>query len=156
MDLIVSRYTFIHLRDPAGTFLQAYNQLRPKTGLIFTDGFHTYDPDTPDYDSEALTFLKSTKKPFVLNTYIPRETLICRGTGTYPFLLKRSDATPCLLPMTYEPYNEVFLWGVPLDKKEHARYSQSNSSIEETALSRGGYKEYFLGTPDLIKWLSHL
>jgi SAM-dependent methyltransferase len=39
IDLIVSRYCFNHLVDPLGTFIQAYNLLRPNEGLFLLTGF---------------------------------------------------------------------------------------------------------------------
>jgi hypothetical protein len=39
IDLVVSRWCFRHLVDPLGTFVQAFNLLRPKTGFFLYDGF---------------------------------------------------------------------------------------------------------------------
>lgn len=39
IDCIYTRWTFRHLVDPVGTLEQAYNLLKPKTGLFFGDGF---------------------------------------------------------------------------------------------------------------------
>ncbi len=38
-DFIISRWTFRHLTDPVGTFLQAYHWLCPETGFFLLDGF---------------------------------------------------------------------------------------------------------------------
>jgi hypothetical protein len=39
VDLIVSRFSLRHMIDPIGTMLQAYDLLKPNTGLILTDDF---------------------------------------------------------------------------------------------------------------------
>lgn len=39
VDFMVSSWCFRHLVDPTGTLLQAYEQLKPETGIILLDGF---------------------------------------------------------------------------------------------------------------------
>lgn len=47
VDLIVSSFTFRHLVDSVGTFVQTYDLLRPKTGYLLFDGFYFATDERP-------------------------------------------------------------------------------------------------------------
>ncbi len=103
IDLIVSNYCFMHLHDPSGTFVQAYNLLRPYTGIMVLDGFPLHyddDPDlTKDFASATKEFLQSTQVPFLMSTYVARDDI--SHHGIYPFMIQRPDQTPCQLSYMY-------------------------------------------------------
>jgi|GEM_PF-3633228 len=40
VDFSISKMTFLHLVDPLGTLVQAYQMLKPETGLLMSDGFY--------------------------------------------------------------------------------------------------------------------
>jgi hypothetical protein len=113
IDIIVSRWTFVHFVDSLGTFIQAYNYLRPKTGVILMDGFrllfedtkpgeyrfqdvHDYDPMTSTYnfDSQILYFLSHIKAPVLVRDF--GET-----TAHIQFMIRRPDDKKLEIPVTY-------------------------------------------------------
>jgi len=96
LDLIVSSYTFIHLHDPVGTFIQAYNLLRPGVGMILSHGFPVYYGPAVYYNLNInmALFLSQTKAPYLATNGDTRD--IC------PFLMKRPDNKPLYLPLKYD------------------------------------------------------
>ena len=94
-DFIVSSYTFIHLHDPVGTFVQAYNFLRPEGGIILFHGFPVYYGPKEHYilDYPMIEFLLSTKVPFLVGHADGRDIL--------PFLMKRPNRKPLSLSLEY-------------------------------------------------------
>ena len=97
LDLVVSRWTFRHLVDPLGTFVQTYNLLRPGTGFLLLDGFfflHEEDKDPEAGNKNMLQLFLDTKAPFLTQHWNDTRSL-------NRFLLKRPDAAPCSLPMSY-------------------------------------------------------
>lgn len=94
LDLIVSRYCFRHLVDPVGTFVQTYGLLRPETGLLLMDGFYfqLQNDDRPHEYTEKL--MLDTKAPFLMKLHPV-------GRSTNHFIMRRPNANPCKLQMTY-------------------------------------------------------
>jgi|GEM_PF-4956207 len=96
VDLIVSRWTFRHLVDPVGTFLQTYSLLRPGSGLLLMDGFfYNLGNDNSDACQKMYRLLINTKVPFLLRKYD-------LGNSLDQFILKRTDAVSLSLPLMYE------------------------------------------------------
>jgi len=113
LDLVISRWSFRHLVDPLGTFIQTYNLLRPETGLLLMDGFCFFDKDDTwktylDYvrkindDSVSdpfvvylITLLVKTKAPFLLQPWTSSGSL-------WRFILRKPNDAPCQLEMSYK------------------------------------------------------
>lgn len=106
VDLIVSKWTFRHLVDPVGTFIQAYNMLRPITGLLMMDGFFFSDSDEyfdlgkVNMDDDFRKLLEELGVPFVISPYFVNRSL-------NHFSLKKPDNQPCKLPMNYNTLNAL-------------------------------------------------
>jgi len=101
VDLIVSKWTFRHLTDPTGTFIQAYNLLRPGSGVMMLDGFFTgIDPGEYEDNGAMMRIVMDTHALFLSSWYTASRSL-------HHFLLKRVDDTPCSLPMTYNSYADL-------------------------------------------------
>jgi len=98
VDLIISRWCFRHLVDPVGTFSQAYNLLRPKSGFLLTDGFlflqENDNVKTVNFNEKMIQLFLDTTAPFLLRVFNS-------GHSLNHFILKRPDETPCQLPMNY-------------------------------------------------------
>lgn len=96
IDVITSRWSFRHFCDPVGTFIQTYNFLRPKTGVLMTDGFFFKTPSTtPEtYTEQMIDLFSATKAPFVLRYY-------SEGRSLDHFLLQRPDELPMQLSIKY-------------------------------------------------------
>lgn len=114
LDLIISKWSFCHLVDPVGTFIQTYNLLRPKTGLLLIDGFmflHEKDKlSDVDHNGRLMQLFLDTKASFLTKSHsFPSEL--------NHFILQRSDSgKDCQLPMTY------------LDVEDASEY-QANSQL---------------------------
>lgn len=105
VDFVISRLCFVHLVESLGTFLQTYELLRPGSGLLLMDGFYVFDKDDTweKYVSgkskieplvNLITLLLRTRVPFLLYPYAIHGALAS-------FLLRKPNATPCLLKMSY-------------------------------------------------------
>lgn len=106
IDLIVSSWAFRHLVDPVGTLVQAYNHLRPDTGLFFFDGFF-FGYDTQKDALEGMvpylnmsTLLLDTKAPFLID---PDNG----GRAINQFILKRVGEALLELPLKYDTYQYI-------------------------------------------------
>ncbi len=113
IDLAVSRFSFRHLADPVGTFVQTYDLLRPKTGHLLIDGFFFLNEEqnmeeawniegfrnihTHFFNKQLTQLFISTLAPFVAQPYqgsVPSHSL-------NRFLLRKPNTSPCRLPMCY-------------------------------------------------------
>lgn len=102
VDLATSSWCFRHLVDPLGTFIQTYDLLRPHQGMLLMDGFFYHDahlkyqdPPCPDEaNAQLVNILVHLRAPFLLIPYNKLGSL-------WQFLIKKSDANPCQLPMSY-------------------------------------------------------
>lgn len=98
IDIAVSHMCFVHLVDPLGTLLQAYEMLRPKTGLLLMDGFF--------YAIEnELMFDENMRYMGRLLSLIDAPFLYYAGYGiSYPlghFIIQRRDEERLVLPLAY-------------------------------------------------------
>ena len=109
LDLIISRWTFAHLTDPVGTFVQAYNLLRPGTGVLIMDSFRLLYESHPTrsgktgplgYARQMVDFLGQVQAPLLV-----RDT--GEGVANYQFMVKRSGEAPASIPMDYLQTVEV-------------------------------------------------
>ena len=111
VDIILSRWTFRHFTDPVGTFIQTFNLLRPKTGLLLMDGFlfllQNQNRSSCFYTRNMIQLLFDTKAPFLMNEFSS-----CRSMNQ--FVLQRPNKYSCQLPMSYlnvEPMTEQWQIG---------------------------------------------
>ncbi len=101
VDLAISRWCFRHLADPVGTFVQAFNLLRPKKGLLLMDGFvflfqgQKWKSREFDSNFNMVQLLFDTKAPFLMNMCSTQRSLD-------HFVLQRPNEKSCELPMKYE------------------------------------------------------
>lgn len=156
-DLIVSSFTFIHLHDPVGTFVQAYDLLRPKTGYMLMEGipvFFVGQTDNEQLVYNLIDLLFMTKAPF----------LIGPGHGERwieSFLLKRPDDKLLELPLTYGsgtfPPRIVHT-----EQKMYANFTIGEGytrPFDPSLLNVGrlggawGSPHYFYGDRDLYEWV---
>ena len=99
VDLMITNWTFRHLVDPLGTFVQAYKLLKPMSGLFLFDGFAFLTEKaelTPDsIINNMLDMLFLSNERFI-NTNYP-------SGGTFDhFILQKSNADSCKLPYQYK------------------------------------------------------
>jgi SAM-dependent methyltransferase len=150
-DLIVSQYTFVHLHDPVGTFVQAYNLLRPKTGFMLTDGFPVYfgpdEPTTGNFFNRRLNLLLTligTKAPY----------LIGQSTSDRPilsFLLKRPNEDLLSLPLKYSGNVE---YAPSNNSRKSVPYFRILQRIPKfLPLDLNFSKNTFYGDKDLYEWV---
>jgi len=115
VDLIVSSWCFRHLVDPTGTLLQAYELLKPGTGLITVDGFFletTYSDYTEDSKLNLKKLFSSFQAPFYIRAN--RD-----GYRLDIFVMQKSDS----------PYQ------IPLNYKSHARLAEDGWQIGSRMVS---------------------
>jgi hypothetical protein len=96
IDWIVSRYCFIHLIDPVGTFKEAFDHLRPGQGALTMDGFPIHTKNSATYGGELYinlaNMLIKTGQPFLM-----------RGMQDLPaFLIMRKNSDRLVLPLQYK------------------------------------------------------
>ncbi len=104
IDLAVSSWTFRHLVDPVGTFLQTYQLLRPETGLLLMDGFFfSYSGEEwqkTDHDQQITELFLETQAPFLMRQQ--------HDDGAFNhFIVRRPDNLRCRLPMRYGGLQEI-------------------------------------------------
>lgn len=107
-DLIVSNCTFSAMRDPAYTFIQAYNLLRRKSGLFLMENFHIDFKKKSEEVWGALykeVPLNANNRPFdlfldALNVDYMTLCMMGDGNSHNNTLIRRADA-PIEMPMTY-------------------------------------------------------
>ena len=100
VDLILSRWTFIHFVDPVGTFAQTLQLLRPETGLLLMDRFnYLYENQTfdntftlEDTDRNLIHLLLNTNVQFVMKF---------DRTGSQ-FALKKETSDCIYIPLEYK------------------------------------------------------
>ena len=112
VDLAVTNMCLIHLCDPAGTFPQIFNMIRPG-GIFLFDGFvfalegqEAFEQEflpTPRANANLIQLLLDTKAPF-----LTQGEAACSLFNSY--ILRRPDTTPCLLPMSYSGIRQI-PWG---------------------------------------------
>ncbi len=102
IDFAISAWTFRHLVDPFGTFLQVYNLLNPKSGHFILDGFF-YERESKDGivsdcpRRNMLSLLQDLSEPFLIHGYN-----YCSGRDVFnPIILKRMNNNECKIPLSY-------------------------------------------------------
>ena len=100
VDVVVSRWCFRHLVDPVGTFTQAYDLLRPKTGHLLLDGFfflhenETMCDKSIDFNERMIRLCLETRAPFLTRYYDSTCSL-------NHFVVSKTDERPCHLHKQY-------------------------------------------------------
>ena len=106
IDLIVSAYCFVHLIDPLGTFIQAYDFLKPNSGIMAIDGFRiilkgqytTTANDFSVFDQNVLSILKYSERctgnPILFFKDIA-------STELYNIVLQRKSEKKLSFPLKY-------------------------------------------------------
>lgn len=99
VDYIISLWCLRHLVDPVGTFQQAYNLLKPGSGLFVGDGFFfTYNHEdfhsVINHNFRMQKLLFSIKAPFLIRPW--NDTRSCDR-----FAIKRTSENPLTLPLSY-------------------------------------------------------
>ncbi|KAF3361767.1 hypothetical protein PHSC3_001718 [Chlamydiales bacterium STE3] len=100
VDLVVSRWCFRHLVDPVGTFTQAYDLLRPKTGHFLLDGFfflyenESMRDESIDFNGRMIRLCLETRAPFLTRHYDDERSLD-------HFILSKPNADSCHLHKQY-------------------------------------------------------
>lgn len=96
LDLIVSYMTFLHLNDPMGSFVQAYNSLKVG-GMIMFDLFPVFMSGQENEDMLDMRFnifLNTTQEPYICGPWMPG--------SPRKVILKRTKAEPLVLPFKYK------------------------------------------------------
>lgn len=104
-DLIVSRYTFIHLHDPVGTFVQACNLLKPKRGFMMLDWIPVlFENDISKGKKSYLQIDNANKALVRLLEMTKYPYLITQGSmgNSISFILWRSDEHSVAPPLSYK------------------------------------------------------
>ena len=152
VDLVVSRWTFRHLVDPLGTFVQTYNLLRPGAGFFLLDGFFFLTEKDEGLsgagNSNMLQLFLDTKAPFLMQHWNVANSL-------NRFLLKRPDATPCSLPMRYmgvEYVPDIYKIGSGCATRLR-RESQETEKCILKSMSHYTLCQFALGDKKIYDWL---
>lgn len=104
VDLIVSSYCLHHLVDPMGTLLQAYELLRPETGLLLANQFYFLVKDETEYDSLGLYLsLIDSKASFLARDGLRKEPT---------FILSRKDEKSLQMPLRYKGFESTSDTGI--------------------------------------------
>lgn len=148
IDLIVSSYCFRHLNDPLGTFIQAFNLLRPETGLILMDAFpFKYDEEQAGTGplTRFMRLLQDTKLPFVTTRAFSNE--VCH------FMMNRPDDKPCKLTMSYAGIDSYIR---PADDKVFITtiFHRDTKECENTTLNYP-IEGFLSGNKSLFDWLQN-
>lgn len=103
VDLIFSRWTFIHLVDAVGTMFQACSLLRPIIGMLLADGFYYLrnDKSISDFIPEDMWhLLVELKVPFLIRPYNLEGSLD-------QFVIRRKDDSEFELPYHYKSIQPI-------------------------------------------------
>ena len=103
IDLIVSSWCFRHLVDPAGTFVQAYNLLRPGSGTLLMDGFFL--------NIDKVSFKENNLQNLVRIIHFPGAEAILdvddiAGRRAHSCVIRRYGIEKCSLPLSYDSLEE--------------------------------------------------
>ncbi len=107
VDLIVSRWALRHMVDPMGVVLQAYDLLKPQTGLMLLDDFSIKYENLEGallYESNPRAY-EGHLKQFHIFSHLDANVLMCpSNTGArsyYHFNIQKLTADVAKLPVTY-------------------------------------------------------
>lgn len=98
IDIIVSRWSLRHLADPLGTFLQAYELLKPQTGLMLFDEFYflrNHQLKHWHQSQSLLSLLWETQTPFLM--FQPADHQLPSH-----FIIKKPSSSPLQLNWSYQ------------------------------------------------------
>jgi ankyrin repeat protein len=139
VDLVVSSWCFRHLVDPVGTFAQAYDLLRPKTGHFLLDGFfflHENEKmiDSLDFNGRMTRLCLETRAPFLTRNYNSTRSL-------NHFILNKPDDQPCHLHKQYLGVEDPG-WGWQIGSETVTRFKElKENDVEVTPLLwKGDYR----------------
>ncbi|MCP5507340.1 MAG: ankyrin repeat domain-containing protein [Chlamydiales bacterium] len=149
VDVVVSRWCFRHLVDPVGTFTQAYDLLRPKTGHLLLDGFfflhenETMRDESIDFNEKMIRLCLETRAPFLTRYYNSTRSLD-------HFVVIKTDERQCHLHKQYLG-TENPGWGWQIGSETVTRFKELEGSDIEAAplLWEGEYR----GDKDMYEWL---
>ena len=100
VDVVVSSWCFRHLVDPVGTFTQAYDLLRPKTGHLLFDGFfflhenETMLDKSLNFNARMVRLCLETRAPFLTCSHNCARSLD-------HFIVSKTDDRQCRLHKRY-------------------------------------------------------
>lgn len=132
VDVVVSRWCFRHLVDPVGTFTQAYDLVRPKTGHLLFDGFYFLHEkegmrdESIDFNEKMIRLCLETRAPFLTRYF--------NGTRSLDhYVVSKPDDRPCRL---YKQYvgTENPGWGWQIESATVTRFKELEGSDVEVAL----------------------
>lgn len=138
VDLVVSRWCFRHLVDPVGTFTQAYDLLRPKTGYFLFDAFlffHEHDKwkdESINFRERMIRLCLETNAPFLTN----------RDEEGH-FVVNKPDDHPCHLYKQYLEIEDLEIENVYLDgSKKITRFKEHKETDAKITrlLWKGDYR----------------
>lgn len=132
IDLALSRWCFRHLVDPMGTFVQAFNLLRPKTGLIIMDGFFWEQADRPtkSYNLNVRQLLEDTKAPYLFCPFSLQHSLD-------RFILRRPDDKDCALPLSYKAIKKCDGHGQQIDSHRIIEFIRHDGKKHKLKMALG-------------------
>ncbi len=108
IDFIVSRWSMRHLVDPLGTWVQLYDLLRPKLGVMLMDWFYYLEENESLYsdDTKSAAFQNQRSHLLKLLNFIGDPFLIKTGNPsakqTDQFILQKRHVDPLRIPLVYE------------------------------------------------------
>lgn len=162
IDFITSHYTFTHLVDPIGTWMQAYDLLKPQTGIFLYDGFRIYTEEViEDYNYQRnlvkmnAFLLYESKIPFLMST---------DSSTQYfgHFLVKKTSTNKLDTPFKYVRVKEE---KDPIGGSEkiyfRTVYTPKNQASQKEFLEKMTYDKDFnywsptyLGDKEIFDWLA--
>lgn len=151
VDLVISRWCFRHLVDPVGTFTQAYDLLRPKTGHLLLDGFFFLHADEK-IDDKSLN-AKARMIQLCLETRAPFLTRRYDDDGSLDhFMLRKPDAHSCRLQKQYLRIEN--LWGWQNGSKTITRFKElKENGVVVTPVTQLLWKGEYRGDKDMYERL---
>ncbi len=141
LDIVISKWCFRHLVDPTGTFVQTVNALRPKTGVVLMDGFYYRihkDPHETNEYTKMMELLRDTNMPYLYE-------FNNSGFALGNFILRRPDAQPCQLPLSYQGYDQ-HIEDHQIGSKCITRFDRAPQEHDQYGMKLGGY---FIRTGDI-------
>ncbi len=140
VDLVVSRWCLRHLVDPLGTFTQAYDLLRPKTGHLLLDGFiFLYENEqmsrSLNFNSRMIRLCLETRAPFV--TFDPTDP-----PSLNHFVVNKPNAHPCHVQKQYLGSESVDQKFYQIGSETVTRFKAPQENEGPTLLLNAGDYDY--------------
>jgi hypothetical protein len=149
IDLCVSRWTFRHLVDPVGTFLQVYRLLR---GYFLFDGFcfvYGEEGARKSYTNgnhQMTQLLSDTGTPFLTTSFNT-------GRSLNHFILQKPNLNPCQLPMSYKDVVEVDKGTYIIGSGCMTAFKREPQETDSAELCLPRYDTDYVGDKKLYDWL---